>query len=170
MSRTPQNPPILSHGTNQARRGSHKRPTRQGWGRRVGTCHDAHGGRGRVMTKREATLNERTRMYSRHTQRSAFPLRSPSFGAGQCLEPLRGSRRFGGRRRPYSEPNRDQGGGKGKKRGLAHLSSPVQSAQPHQAVAQAVRWAVVCRTMASNDVMAITKCSILSHCDGSYSP
>src|SRR5262249_57168260 len=48
------------------------------------------GGRGRVMTKREATLNERTRMYSRHTQRSAFPLRSPSFGAGQCLEPLRG--------------------------------------------------------------------------------
>jgi ATP-dependent DNA ligase len=42
------------------------------------------------MTEREATLNERTRMYSRHTQRSAFPLRSPSFGAGQCLEPLTG--------------------------------------------------------------------------------
>ena len=26
--------------------GSHKRPTRQGWGRRAGTCHDALGGRG----------------------------------------------------------------------------------------------------------------------------
>jgi hypothetical protein len=25
-------------------------PTRQGWGRRAGTCHDARGGRGRVMT------------------------------------------------------------------------------------------------------------------------
>src|SRR5262249_35314578 len=41
------------------------------------------------MTKREATLNERTRMYSRHTQRSAAPLRSPSFGAVECLELLR---------------------------------------------------------------------------------
>jgi hypothetical protein len=50
------------------------------------TCHDAHGGRGRVMTKREATLNERTRRYSRQTQRSAVPLRSPSFGAVQCLD------------------------------------------------------------------------------------
>src|SRR5262249_50691770 len=70
-------------------RGSPKRPTRPGWGRRAGTLHDAHGGRGRVMTKREATLNERTRMYSRHTQRSAAPLRSPSFGAVQCLELLR---------------------------------------------------------------------------------
>ena len=43
---------------------------------------------------------------------------------------------------------------------VLHLSSPVQSAQPHHAVAQAVRWGVVCRTLASNDVMAITKCSI----------
>jgi hypothetical protein len=51
------------------------RPAKAG-GRPAGTCHDAHGGRGRVMTKREATLNERTRMYSRHTQRSAVPLRS----------------------------------------------------------------------------------------------
>jgi hypothetical protein len=49
-----------------------------------------------------------------------------------------GNRRIGGRGRPYSEPNRDQSGGKGKQGGLAHLSSPVQSAQPHHAVAQAV--------------------------------
>src|SRR5262249_38704842 len=86
----PPDAPMLSQGANQTRRGSHKRPTRQGWGRRAWTCHDAHGGRGRVMTKREATLNERTQMYSRQTQRSAFPLRSPSFGAVQCLELLRG--------------------------------------------------------------------------------
>jgi len=48
-----------------------------------------------------------------------------------------GNRRIGGRGRPYSEPNRDQGGGKGKQAGIAHLSSPVQSAQPQHAVAQA---------------------------------
>jgi hypothetical protein len=48
------------------------------------------------------------------------------------------NRRIGGRGRPYSEPNRDQSGGKGKQGGLAHLSSPVQSAQPQHAVAQAV--------------------------------
>src|SRR5262245_62053577 len=71
-----------------------------------------------------------------------------------------GSRRIGGRRRPYSETSRDQGGGNGgKQSGLAHLSSPIQSAQPHQAVAYPVRWGVVCRTLASNDVMAITKWS-----------
>src|SRR5262249_38175910 len=52
----PPDAPMLSQGANQTRRGSHKRPTRQGWGRRAWTCHDAHGGRGRVMTKREATL------------------------------------------------------------------------------------------------------------------
>src|SRR5262249_28956082 len=77
------------HGSpalSKARRGSHKRPTRQkGWGRRARTCHDAHGGRGRVMTKREATLNQRTRKYNRQTQRSAFPLRLPSFGTVQSL-------------------------------------------------------------------------------------
>jgi hypothetical protein len=37
-----------------------------------------------------------------------------------------GNRRIGGGGRPYSEPNRDQSGGKGKQGGLAHLSSPVQ--------------------------------------------
>src|SRR5262249_24393088 len=152
--------PILSHGTNQARRGSDKRPTRQGWGRRAGTCHDAHGGRGRVMNKREATLNERTRMYSRHTQRSAFPLRSPSFGAGQCLEPLTGKQAHWRARPPILRTQSRSKRGKGKQGGIAHLRSPVQSAQPHHAVAQAVRWGVVCWTLVSNDVMAITKPSI----------
>src|SRR5262249_62408146 len=47
-----------------------------------------------------------------------------------------GNRRIGGRGRPYSEPNRDQGGGKGKKGGIAPLRSPGQSAQPQNAVAQ----------------------------------
>ena len=36
-----------------------------------------------------------------------------------------GNRRFGGRGRPYSEPNRDQSRGKGKQADLAHLRSPI---------------------------------------------
>src|SRR6516165_2742896 len=48
-----------------------------------------------------------------------------------------GNRRTGGRGRPYSEPNRDQSGGNGKQDGLAHLSSPIHSAQPQHAVAYA---------------------------------
>jgi ATP-dependent DNA ligase len=57
---------------------------------------------------------------------------------------------------PYSETSRDQSGGNGKQSGLAHLSSPVQSARPQQAV-----WSgAVCRTMVSAAVMAITKWSI----------
>jgi hypothetical protein len=82
--------PILSEGTNQARRGSHKRPDPPRLGKAGRDLPRRTRGRGRVMTKREATLNERTRMYSRQTQRSAVPLRSPSFGAVQCLELLRG--------------------------------------------------------------------------------
>jgi hypothetical protein len=43
-------------------------------------------------------------------------------------EPLVGeherSRRIGGRGRPYSEPNRDQSGDKGKQGSLAHLVIP----------------------------------------------
>jgi hypothetical protein len=38
--------------------------------------------------------------------------------------------------------------------------SVLPLAQPQQAVAHAVSWGVVCRTPASNDVMAITKWSI----------
>jgi hypothetical protein len=34
--------PILTQGANQTRRGSHKRPTRQGWGRRAGTLASFH--------------------------------------------------------------------------------------------------------------------------------
>jgi len=49
----------------------------------------------------------------------------------------RGNRHIGGRGRPYSEPNRDQSGGKGKQGGLASELS-LQSAQPQHAVAQPV--------------------------------
>jgi hypothetical protein len=59
-------------------------PPRPRDGSGLATTHTGDGGR--VMTKREATLNERTRRYSRQTQRSAVPLRSPSFGAVQCLD------------------------------------------------------------------------------------
>jgi hypothetical protein len=38
---------------------------------------------------------------------------------------------------PYSEPNREQSGGNGKHDGLAHLSSPIHSAQPQHAAAYA---------------------------------
>src|SRR5262249_4617256 len=41
------------------------------------------------------------------------------------------------RSRPYSETSRNQSGGSGKQSGLADLSSPIQSAQPQNAVAQA---------------------------------
>jgi hypothetical protein len=50
----------------------------------------------------------------------------------------RGNTRTGGRGRPHSETNRDHSGGNGKQSGFAHLSSPIQSAQPQHAVAQAV--------------------------------
>ena len=91
-----------------------------------------------VPTKIGRVLSGRTQTYSRHTQRSAIPSRSPYLEGFNPLTYRRGSRRIGGRGRPHSEPNRDQSGGKGKQRGLAHLSSPVQSAQPNHAVAQAV--------------------------------
>jgi hypothetical protein len=42
----------------------------------------------------------------------------------------RGNTRSGGRGRPHSETSRDHSGGNGKQRDLAHLSSPIQSAQP----------------------------------------
>ena len=48
------------------------------------------------------------------------------------LNPLtyrEGNRRIGGRGRPYSEPSHDQSCGNGKQCGLAHLSSPIQSAR-----------------------------------------
>jgi hypothetical protein len=41
----------------------------------------------------------------------------------------RGNTRSGGRGRPHSETSRDHSGGNGKQTGLAHLSSPIQSAQ-----------------------------------------
>jgi hypothetical protein len=43
----------------------------------------------------------------------------------------RGNTRTGGRGRPHSETSRDDhSGGNGKQGDLAHLSSPIQSAQP----------------------------------------
>ena len=50
----------------------------------------------------------------------------------------RGNTRTGGRGRPDSETSRDHSGGHGKQSGLAHLSSPIQSAQPQHAAARAV--------------------------------
>jgi hypothetical protein len=69
--------PMLSQGTNQARLADRvsARPAKAGEG--GPGLATTHGGTGRVMTKRGATLNERTRTYSRQTQRLALPLRSP---------------------------------------------------------------------------------------------
>src|SRR6516162_1907226 len=65
------------------------RPAKAGeGGPGLATTH--RGGRGRVMTKRGATLNERTRTYSRQTQRSAFLLRLPSFGTVQSPDLTKG--------------------------------------------------------------------------------
>jgi hypothetical protein len=50
----------------------------------------------------------------------------------------RSNGRTGGHSRPHSETSRDHSGGNSKQGDLAHLSSPIQSARPHHAVAQAV--------------------------------
>src|SRR6516162_8142751 len=80
--------------TNQARRGLHKRPDPPRLGKAGRDLPRRTRGTGRVMTKREATLNERTRMYSRHTQRSAVPLRSSSFGAVQSPDLAKGKQAY----------------------------------------------------------------------------
>jgi hypothetical protein len=73
----------------------------------------------------------------------------------------RGNTRIGGRGRPYSETSRDHSGGNGKQSGLAHLSSPIQSAQPQHAVVKPSDGEWYAGLMASAAVMAITKWSIL---------
>jgi len=139
--------PINAEGTDRA-----SAPARRSHPR-GGTCHNA------LTVANEPLVGEHERIVSKLNGRQFLRVHH-HLERFNTLNRRGGSRRIGGRGGPYSEANRDQGGGKGKQGGVAHLSSPVQSAQPHHAVAQAVRWGVACRTLASNDVMAITKWSI----------
>jgi len=104
--------------------------------RRAGACHNApDDGRGRLTShrppKRKATLTEGTRRYNRQTPQQGAPLRSPSFGAVQCLELLRGKQALWRARPPIL---RTQSRSKPGKRQTCASQVSHSSAQPQYAV------------------------------------